>query len=50
VEFQKNNYSCGIWSLYYIITRLNGVSCKNIHGNKSFNDKKVEQFRNKFFR
>ena len=34
-QFQKDNSSCGVWSLWHIITRLNGKSCNYIYNNKS---------------
>jgi hypothetical protein len=47
-EFQKDNSSCGIWSLYHIISRLNGKSCNEIY-NSNINDNLMYKKRKEYF-
>ena len=47
-EFQKDDASCGIWSLYHIISRLNGKSCNKIYNSK-VTDKLMYKKRKEYF-
>ena len=47
---QKNNYSCGIYSLYFIKERLNGTDCNSFFADKNINDKLMKKYRKIFFR
>lgn len=48
-EIQKDNASCGIYSLYHIIARLNGKSCNQIY-NGGVNDNLMHKKRKEYFR
>ena len=48
-EHQKKNTECGIYSLYHIISRLQGKSCSFIYNN-IMTDGEVSKFRKKYFR
>jgi hypothetical protein len=49
-EIQKNNHSCGIYSLYFIIKRLEGKGCNYIFENKETSDIGMAKFRSKVFK
>lgn len=50
-QFQKDNSSCGVWSLWHIISRLNGKSCNYIYNNnKKYSDKLMYKKRKEYFR
>lgn len=46
---QKLSSACGVYSLYFIISRLQGKSCNYIYNNV-IHDKEMNKFRKKFFR
>lgn len=48
-QFQYDDSSCGIWSLYHIISRLNGKSCDYIY-NSNVSDKLMYKKRKEYFR
>ena len=48
-QHQFGNSECGIYSLYFIITRLKGKSCDFINNN-IIKDKEMNKYRKKFFR
>jgi hypothetical protein len=47
--FQKDNSSCGIWSLFHIISRLKGKTCSYIYNSKT-TDKLMYKKRKEYFR
>mgnify|MGYP006089249101 CR=1 FL=1 len=49
-QFQFDNSSCGIWSLFHIISRLKGESCNFIYKSKKNNDKMMYKKRKEYFR
>lgn len=49
-QFQFDNSSCGVWSLFHIISRLKGQSCDFIYKNKKSNDKLMYKKRKEYFR
>jgi len=49
-QFQFDNSSCGIWSLFHIISRLKGKSCNFIYNSKMNNDKLMYKKRKEYFR
>jgi hypothetical protein len=46
---QKKDSECGVYSIYHIISRLEGKSCSYIYNN-IIGDEKMNSFRKKFFR
>lgn len=48
-QHQNLNNECGVYSLYFIISRLEGKSCDYIN-NKIIRDKEMNKYRKKFFR
>ena len=48
-QHQFGNSECGVFSLYFIISRLEGKSCDYIN-NKIVKDSEMNKYRNKFFR
>ena len=48
-QHQILNNVCGVYSLYFIISRLQGKSCQHIN-NKIVRDKEMNKYREKFFR
>ena len=48
-QHQFENSECGIYSLFHIISRLNGKSCSYIY-NKVIKDEAMSKYRKKFFR
>lgn len=49
-QFQFDNSSCGIWSLWHIITRLKGKSCNYIYNKNKACDKLMYKKRKEYFR
>lgn len=49
-QFQFDNSSCGVWSLWHIISRLNGKSCDYIYNKGSITDKLMYKKRKEYFR
>lgn len=51
-QFQYDNSSCGIWSLWHIISRLNGKSCNYLYNkdSKTCNDNLMYKKRKEYFR
>lgn len=49
IENQKDNHSCGSYSLYYIISRLSGVPYQDFE-NLKIGDKNMHEFRKYLFR
>ena len=48
-RLQDDDYSCGIWALYYILSRLNKIPWR-VFRNGSMNDSMMYEFRKHFFR
>ena len=48
-QFQFDNSSCGIWSLYFIIQRLKGTTCNTVFNSK-VSDKLMYKKRKQYFR
>lgn len=48
IEHQTGNNECGVYSLYFLISRLEGKTCNDIFNNK-INDKEMNKYRKKFF-
>lgn len=48
-QHQRLNNECGVYSLYFIISRLEGKSCEYIN-NKIVRDKEMNKYRQKYFR
>lgn len=48
-QHQKKSTECGVYSLYFIISRLEGKSCEYIN-NKIIRDDEMNKYREKFFR
>lgn len=48
-QHQYGNSECGVYSLYFITSRLQGKSCNHIN-NKIIKDKEMNKYRKKFFR
>ena len=48
-RLQEDDYSCGVWSLYYIVSRLNGVEPDAFKSSR-LNDDLMYSFRKYFFR
>lgn len=48
-QHQVGNNECGVYSLYFITSRLQGKSCQYIN-NKIIKDKEMNKYRKKFFR
>ena len=48
-QHQRLDTECGVYSLYFIISRLEGKSCEFIN-NKIIRDKEMNSYRKKFFR
>lgn len=48
-QFQRDNSSCGIWSIWHILSRLKGKSCDFIYSSKA-NDKLMYNKREEYFR
>lgn len=48
-QFQYDNASCGVWSLFFIISRLQGKSCNYIFNSKT-TDKIMYKKRKEYFR
>ena len=49
-EFQKNEYSCGVYSIYFMVMRLKGNSCSSVFNSKLINDKMMKKVRTVIFR
>jgi len=49
VEHQKGDSECGIYSLYYIYSRLNNIPYSDFDGKKLFTDEYVKNFRKVVF-
>lgn len=49
IQHQKDNHSCGPYSLYYIISRLDGISYENFRNNR-IPDSVMHKFRKYLFR
>lgn len=49
-QFQYDNSSCGIYSLFFIITRLNGKSCNYLFTTNHMKDKVMHKKRKEYFR
>ena len=48
-QHQSGGTECGVYSLYFIINRIQGKSC-NYLNNKIVKDEEMNKYRNKFFR
>jgi hypothetical protein len=48
-QFQFDNASCGVWSIWHIISRLRGESCSYIY-NRTATDKLMYKKRKEYFR
>ena len=48
-QHQKGNNECGVYSLYFITTRLQGKNCEYIN-NHIIKDQEMNKYRQKFFR
>ena len=51
-QYQYGNSACGVFSLWFIISRLNGETCNNLFNKslKVINDKNINGLRKKYFR
>lgn len=51
-QYQYGNSACGVFSLWFIISRLKGETCNNLFNKslKVINDKSINNLRNKYFR
>lgn len=47
-QFQQNNYACGMYSIHFIVSRLNGISFNKLVNNELIGNDQ-DQFNNKFF-
>jgi hypothetical protein len=51
VEYQQNNYACGTYALYYLMSRLAGTDVSQFAGDRNvINDETMEAFRQYIFR
>lgn len=49
IEHQMGDSECGVYSLYFLISRLEGKTCKEVFNHK-IHDKEMNTFRDIFFR